>query len=268
MDKVFAPEHLRTEEGWILFPRDAKDRKELFFPEEVMAHPAKMNFHLQQSIIEYVAEPGQILLDPFGGTGTLMIAALQGMYVVLLEIEEGYHNLQVKVLESLRQVDQTAANRVTLLHGDNRFLLPIPCHHIITSPPYAAAMSIKRVREVKEGSDGFFAEQDRQMMEYTKSQRNIGRLNTFYYNQAMEKVYSLCYQSLIPGGTLTTVVKDRINNGQRTYLSKWITKVCTQVGFKEYGWFKWKSPGNWATNIRRSRDEVVVEDEDIIIYRK
>ena len=82
MSKDFAPEFPRTDEGWIKFPRDIEARKGLFFPEEVMSHPAKMNFHLEQSIIEYVAKEGDVLLDPFGGTGTLMIAALQGMSIV------------------------------------------------------------------------------------------------------------------------------------------------------------------------------------------
>ena len=84
--KVFAPEYSRTEEGWIRFPRDVKERSNLFFPTEVMKHPAKMNFHLQQAIIEYIAQEGDTLLDPFGGTGTLMIAALQGCRVILIDI--------------------------------------------------------------------------------------------------------------------------------------------------------------------------------------
>lgn len=144
MNKVFAPEFPRNENGWILFPKDLKERRTLFFPEESFKHPAKMNFHLQQSIIEYVANEGDVLLDPFGGTGTLMIAALQGYRVVLIEIEEGYHKLQLQSQENLNVQVPGAGNLITLLHGDNRLLLPIPCNHIITSPPYAQAMKITR----------------------------------------------------------------------------------------------------------------------------
>lgn len=266
--KPFAPEFPRNEDGWILFPRDTKDRKNLFFPEECMVHPAKMNFHLQQAIIEYVANEGQTLLDPFGGTGTLMIAALQGMRVVLLEIEDGYHKLQQEARMNLAAIDIEAANRILLLQGDLRFLLPIPCHHIITSPPYAQAMNIKKVREVKEGSDGQFAEWDRQMMEYSKSARNLSKLNTFLFNQAMEKVYNLCYQSLYPGGTLTVITKDRINKGRRTYLGKWVDKVCKAAGFQPVIWEKWLAPGHAFTADRRSKGLEVVDDEDIMVYRR
>jgi len=269
MNRQFAPGFPRTEEGWIKFPRDVQDRKSLFFPDEVMKHPAKLNFHLQQAIVEYVAEPGQTLLDPFGGTGTLMIAALQDMYVVLLEIEDGYHQLQQQAKDNLAKEIPEAAARITLLHGDNRFLLPIPCNHIITSPPYAAAMKISKVRTRREDApDNWLVEQDEQMLAYSKSQRNLSKLNMFLYNQAMEKVYSLCYQSLLPGGTLTTVIKDRIENGERVSLSKWAMRVCEGAGFKLHSWFKWKAPGHGFTNIARSQGKPTVDDEDVIIFQK
>lgn len=264
--KEFAPEFNRNEHGWIIFPRDVDERKELFFPAEVMSHPAKLNFHLQTAVIDYVAETGQTLLDPFGGTGTLMIGALMGMNVILLELEDGYHALQQQAVDNLRAQDESAANRILLLQGDNRNLLPISCNHIITSPPYAQAMNIKKVREVKEGRDDFFAKMDAQMLAYSKSAQNISKLSTFLYNQAMEKVYQLCYQSLPVGGSLSIIIKDRINNGKRTYLSKWVERVCMQAGFTKLDWFKWAAPGTSFTNVRRSRGEEVVDDEDIMIF--
>ena len=265
----FAPEFPRNDKGWIKFPRDQQERKSLFFPDEVMEHPAKMNFHLQQSIIEYVARDGEVLLDPFGGTGTLMIAALQGYRVVLLEIEDGYHKLQIKAKDNLEAQMPGAGQLVTLLHGDNRMLLPIPCDHIITSPPYASAMKITKVRKKRDDApDNWLVEQDERMLEYSKSPRNISKLNLFLYNMAMEKIYKLCYQSLRVGGTLTIIVKDRIDNGQRVYLSKWVDRVCKGVGFEEIGWFKWKTPGHGFTKIAKSQGKTVVEDEDIIVYRR
>lgn len=267
--RIFAPEFSRNEDGWILFPRDTGDRKNLFFPEESFAHPAKMNFHLTQAIIEFVAGEGDTIIDPFGGTGTTMIAALQGMKVILIEIEDGYHNLEMRALENLRQADPEAADRVILLQGDNRFLLPIPCNHVVTSPPYSNTMKISKVRKRREDApDDWLVEQDERMLEYSKSPRNLSKLNTFMYNQAMEKVYNLCYQSLVPGGTMTTVVKDRIDNGKRVYLSKWVDKVCKQAGFEPYLWEKWKAPGHGFTNIARSQGKLTVQDEDIMIYRR
>jgi len=263
----FAPEHTRNEQGWILFPTDAKDRKSLFFPEEVMEHPAKMNFHLQQAIIEYVASQGDVLLDPFGGTGTLMIAALQGHKVILIDIEGGYIRLMQQAQNELSKQVPGAGNNVIIIYGDNRLVLPIPCNHIITSPPYASAFHARSIRKGKYEKDEF-EELDRRMNEYSKSPRNISKLNNFLYNQTMQKVYSLCYQSLTPGGTLTIILKDRMEKGKRISLTGWADKACKRLGFETVGRWKWKTPGIQFTKINIMHGFEVVEDEDIMIYRK
>lgn len=263
----FAIEHPKNEQGWILFPRDKEERQSLFFPQEVFKHPAKMNFHLQQAIIEYVAKEGDVLLDPFGGTGTLMIAALQGYRVILIEIEDGYHKLQLQAKEELERQVPGAGHLVTLIHYDNRLVLPIPCNHIITSPPYAGAFHARTIRKGKYKDDEF-EELDRQMNEYSKSPRNIGKLNNFLYNQTMSKLYSLCYQSIVPGGTLTIVLKDRMDKGKRVSLTGWADKVCKRLGFEAVGRWKWKTPGIQFTKINIMHGFEVVEDEDIMIYRR
>ena len=267
--KTFAPGYPRNDKEWLLFPNDTSDRRNLFFPPEVFKHPAKMNFHLQQEIIEYVSEPGDILLDPFGGTGTLMIAALQGCRVVLIEVEDGYQKLQQQAKEELTRQVPEAGSLVTLIKGDCRIILPFPCNHIITSPPYAGAMDIRRVRKRrKDAPDDWLVQQDAQMLEYSKSPQNISKLNTFTYNMEMERIYRKCYGSLVPGGTLTTIVKDRIEGGERIYLGKWAEKVCHSAGFKTELWEKWKAPGHGFTKIAKSQGKEVVDDEDIIIMRK
>ena len=200
MSMEYAPNLKKDEHGWIILPRDVERRRESFFPEAVMKHPAKMNMYMEEAAIDYVGRPGDVMLDPFGGTGTLMIAALQGYRVVLLELEDGYHELEQEAKTNLEAENPGAGQLVTLLQGDNRFLLPLPCNHIITSPPYAGAMDIRKVRKGDESDS--FVQADKQMMEYSKSQRNISKLNTFLYNQAMERIYKLCYESIQSGGTL------------------------------------------------------------------
>jgi len=267
--RAFAPEYPRTKEGWIKFPSDVSQRKQLFFPEEVGRHPAKLNFNLQTSIIEYVGDKGDVLLDPFGGTGTLMVATLYGMRVVLIEVEDGYHDLEQKAKEELEKQIPECQGMVTLIHGDCRLILPLPVNHIITSPPYAGAMDIRRVRTKREDApDDFLVEMDKQMMEYSKSTQNISKLNTFIYNMEMEKIYRKCAESLPRGGTLTIVVKDRIEGGKRVYLSKWVAKVCQSNGLSLELWEKWYALGSGFTKIARSQGKLVVDDEDIMIFRK
>jgi len=269
MIREFAPDIPRTPEGWIDMPSDTQLRKNLFFPDEVMNHPAKMNLHMQMAIINYVASPGETIMDPFGGTGSLMIAALHEVRVVLIEIEQGYHELQKKSVANLERWFPGKGQLVTLLHGDNRFLMPIPCDHVCTSPPYASAMKVKNVRTKREDApDNWLVDMDKQMSEYCKSERNISNLNSFLYTRAMEKIYTLCYQSVRPGGTVTINTKDRIENGKRVYLSEWVCRVFKQLGAEQDSWHKFKAMGSGFTKIARSQGKNTVDQEDVIVFRK
>jgi len=260
----FAEDYPRNDDGWILFPSDSSWRKSLF-PPEVADHPAKMQLHLQKAIIDYVSIPGDILLDPFGGTGSIMIGALQGRTTILLELEESYHQLQQRAYEKLKS-EHPNMSPVVLLLGDNRFLLPLPCNHIVTSPPYANMLHQRTIRKGDE--DDEFVKMDRMINAYSKHPRNIGALNDFLYNQAMEKVYKLCYESLIPGGTITIVLKDKIRDGKRILLTKWADRVCKKLGLQPILHEKWKTPGIQFTAINKMHGFEVVEDESVMIYRK
>mgnify|MGYP001597961025 CR=1 FL=1 len=262
----FAKDYPRDDEtGWLLFPSDTSWRRSLF-PEEVMRHPAKMQMHLEKAIIDYVSKPGDVIMDPTAGTGSVMIAALEGRLVICLDIEERYHQLEQEGLERMQRLHPDMAP-VTLLFGDCRFLLPIPCNHIITSPPYAGALSARKIRKGKYADDAF-EKLDRQMNEYTQNPRNLGKLNNFLYNQAMERAYKLYYESIQPGGTLTLVLKDRIKQGERFPLVAWADRVCLKLGLKPILHDKWKTPGIQFTQINKMHGLEVVEDESIMIYRK
>lgn len=235
------------------------------FLEGVMKHLAKMQMFLQQAIYEYVSVPGDILLDPFGGTGTLMMAALEGRTVITLDIEPGYHQLQKDVHAHLLRSHPDMAPCIQLL-GNCKLTMPITCNHVITSPPYANAFKPSKTLT------GIVADKYRvneeEFIRYAQTTGNVGMRNTFLFNQDMEKVYKLCYQSLTPGGTMSIVIKDRIEGGKRTYFSKWINRVCHQIGFKDFAWFKTLQMGGPWQDIRRSKGEVTVDDEDCIIFIK
>ena len=260
----FAPNLERNSDGWIILPDDVSWRKTLF-PPQVMKHLAKLHMYLEQSIYQYVSKPGDILLDPMGGTGTLMMAALEGRTVITLDIEEGYHELQKEVYTHLHATNPGMSTCIQL-HGNCKLLLPIPCNHIIFSPPYGQAFKpSKKLTGIV--ADKYHVDEE-ELLRYAQTTGNVGMRNTFLYNQDMEKVYKLCYESLLPGGTMSVVTKDIIEGGTRTLFTKWIQRVCEKVGFKLEDWFKCEMMGGPWQDIRRSKDLVTVDDEDTMIYRK
>ena len=67
---------------------------------------------------------------------------------------------------------------------------------------------------------------------------------------------------------MSIIVKDHMKDRKRVELSKAARDACLRVGFIEKDWFKWQAPGSAFTGIYRARGWEVVDDEDIIIFRK
>lgn len=256
----------RVRENWIDYPEGKKEQdiRAGLFPEGVMKHPAKANLFMIYDLIKYQSEEGDVLLDPFGGTGTILVAGRMGRHVILTEIEEGYHELQKEAAKKLGVEDM-----VTLLHGNCRLLLPIPCNHIITSPPYAAIM--KKGKKESWGGDitgSLYDVTEEEFQRYSCTKGNVGQENKFMYNQVMEQVYKKCYDSLVEGGTMSIILKDYISDGKRVYLSDWLIRACLRLGFQVKLWEKRLAGGSPFVKIRRARGEPTVDDEDIVIFEK
>ena len=209
---------------------------------------------------------GETILDPMAGTGTIIIAGLMGRKVICIDIEEGYHKLQQEGMELMMEADPSIVSRVILLHGNCKMFMPLPCNHIIFSPPYASAFKpSKKITEIVQSK---YRVTEEEFQVYAQTTGNVGMRNTFLYNQDMERVYKLCYQSIRQGGTMSVVTKDIIEGGTRTYLTKWIQRVCKQIGFVQQDWFKTLMLGGPWQDIRRSKGEPTVDDEDTTIYRR
>ncbi len=71
---------------------------------ELGKHPSQKPLGLLERLVELGSEPGQLVLDPFGGAGTLAVAAEKlGRNWVLVESEQEYANLAQARLAALRE---------------------------------------------------------------------------------------------------------------------------------------------------------------------
>jgi DNA modification methylase len=251
------------------FPTDTEWRKELF-TEESMRHPAKMNLYLLKAIIDFVSNPGERVMDIMSGTGSIMIAALAYRKVTVLELSEKYYGWILKSKEIIESKFPATLGLITVINGACQDVLPLPTNHIIFSPPYANIMKKKFGDGQKRDLvlEDLYGTKMEDFIEYADSPKNVGSLNRFFYNQAMQDIYKLCYDSIEPGGTLTIVIKDYIEKGKRVYLSDWVIRSCIRLGFEQLGWFKWLALGGPFVRIRRARGEPTVDEEDIMTFRK
>lgn len=305
VEKTFAPgrtrrdiTEMRTDDevfgtfSVIKWPADAPMRKRLF-PDEAMSHPAKAPIPMVMDLVEYLTEPGDMVMDVTSGTGTLMLAADQTYWklhdsldvvdginhqtfygdsrrrVVCIELEDHFYQMQLKGLEMLQDRDPMGAGMVTLLLGDCREFLPMfknLVDAVIFSPPYAQMIS---------GNDSEIARQKLASSRhasvgaaYVADPKNLGRLATFQYNMEMQKIYKLIYGALRPRGTMTVIIKDLIRGGERVEIGRWVVVAAHKCGFEMVNWFKRDAPGGGFQEIQRSRGNNTVDDEDILIFRK
>ena len=269
MAKVFAEKFERErmdEMELILFPRDIEWRKQLF-PAGVFDHPAKNNMHLVKALIDYLTEPGDTILDPFGGTGTLLLGVLESRNVALIELEP----YNVKLLRETEELwkegvplaitgEVKGPGRIFIYEGDCRQklqALDFLCDAAIFSPPYST--SIKRGKPLPSVA--------KQVTDYATHPQNLGNLNPFYFQQGMRMIYERMHKRLVPDAPVAIITRDMIK-GTRLFLSKDIIKYMGKAGFDLENWFKWKPPGSAQRRIQESRGAKVVKDEDILIFRK
>jgi DNA modification methylase len=74
-------------------------------PGKPVEHPAKMSYELARDHIISWSNPGEIVLDPFCGSGTTGVEALKlGRKFIGIEIAQEYFDMSVKNLEAVTQI--------------------------------------------------------------------------------------------------------------------------------------------------------------------
>lgn len=106
-----------------------------------IAHPAKMNTHLTEFLIERFTEKGDLVLDPMAGSGqTGVISALHGRDAVCVDIEDKFFKWMEKARRKVEsQQTLVAKGKIRNICGDARNLSSIlkEADVVVTSPPYA-----------------------------------------------------------------------------------------------------------------------------------
>lgn len=261
----FAPEFPRDDKDRVIFPPKDTDLRNSFFTyTDSSEHVAKANMHMVKALIEFVSEPGDILLDPFAGTGTILIGASMSRTVICIEIEEHFQQVIESNIKSMSKFIPEMDDLTNLIPGDCYKILPIPgiANHAIFSPPYANILKKKSVDDF--GKDMGYGSATL----YTADPDNVGNLSDFIYHQKMEKVYNKLFDSITPGGTITIIIKDRMEAGKRIRLGKRAERDCIRIGFEAVAWNKWYAKGGGYAAYNRSIGLETVDEEDLITLRR
>lgn len=159
-----------------------------YFPEEAVAHPAKINLHLLNYLILNYTKEGDTVLDCMCGTGsTVVLSVLNNRNGIGVELEEKFTGWAKQAINNVEQ-QQTlmSKGKGIVICGDSRKLSEVLKEHkeeissVLFSPPYGqvqkgGGIAIKGY-EGKHGKDeNLHLRHDRPLSE---DERNISNLPT------------------------------------------------------------------------------------------
>ena len=261
---MFAPDFTRNEKDYIQFPKDTDEWRK-FFGDKKKGHPAPMNLYVVQELVRYYTKEGDRLLDPMGGSGTLMWAATERRKVILLELSQQFCGVMDDHLIDLI-TKYPGLSTIQILQGDCRSFLPIPCDHVIFSPPYSNIRGQKSKLE-----DDIHTSNVEYRQTEEESQLNVGNLSKFMYNQAMKQIYKKLGESIRSGGTMSIIIQDFVVKGVVQHIGKDAVTMCQDSGqFKLEDWHRRDAPLTFFRRLTEQQNpgQPTIDYEDITVLRR
>lgn len=235
--------NLLTGREWIKFTKTWFIHRPPSRKKEELIHPAKFPETMIRQFITFFTKPGDVVLDPFLGTGSTLVAAKQsnrnGVGVELspeyAEISE--HRLgkiNIPAYPPIYQTDEPSSWQV--ICGDSRNLFNYweelnlsAIDFCITSPPYWSQLDRNSIRQKKRKELGL---DTKYSIDDPKDLSNLKDYKEFIIEQ--QKIYGNVYRLLRPKGYMVIITNNVFANG-RVYPLAYDT-VLSLTQDKEHSW--------------------------------
>ena len=161
-------------------------------------HPATFPISLSKKVIELFSHKGELILDPFVGSGTTLVAAQDlDRNAVGFDLQEKYIKLtndrlianQGLFTNSCQVAIQDDANNIT------SWIKPESLSLIWTSPPYANLLNRKRTNKSRRDRDNG---QLGKVEQYSQDTRDLGTMALEEYSVAMGNIFEKLLPLLQP----------------------------------------------------------------------
>jgi DNA modification methylase len=220
-----AKEWLKAQLGvWEFFyeGRDIRDKT---------LHPATFPIALARQVIKLLSHRGELVLDPFVGSGTTLVAALdEDRNAVGFDLQQKYVDLSASRLKNQNLFNKTKQIPVC---ADAReipaYLAPESVALIFTSPPYANLLNRKRKNKSRRNRDNG---QLGKVEQYSQDPRDLGTLALDDYAQEMGAIYEGLLPILKPRGHCVINVPDMWWENQRITIHIALVEELRRRGYE------------------------------------
>jgi DNA modification methylase len=198
-------------------------------------HPATFPISLARKIIELFSHEGELVIDPFVGSGTTLIAAQDANRNALgFDLKREYVDLCVERLLSNRDlINGTHGSSQIVIEDDARsigeYVEPETVSLIWTSPPYANLLNRKRKNKSRRNRKN---EQLGKVEQYSQDPRDLGTMTLEEYTGAMGDIYEALLPLLKPKGHCVINVPDMWWENQRITIHVALIEELRKRGYE------------------------------------
>ncbi len=162
-------------------------------------HPATFPIALAKRVIELFTHEGELVVDPFVGSGTMLVAAQDlNRNAVGFDLQHKYIGLceQRLVSDNFFNKAQQLAIHDDALHIPH-YIEPDTISLILTSPPYANLLNRRRKNKSRRGNERR-NDQYGKVEQYSQDPRDLGTMSLENYTQAMGDIFECLLPLLRP----------------------------------------------------------------------
>jgi len=202
--------------------RDVRDKN---------VHPATFPISLAKKVIELFTHKGELVLDPFVGSGTTLVAAQDtDRNAVGFDLQEKYVHLcgerlaAERLFHTSRQVAvQDDAKNISKYFDENTISL------IFTSPPYANLLNRERKNKSRRNRNN---EQLGKVEQYSQDPRDLGTMDIKQYTNSIGGIFENILPFLEPKGHCVINVPDMWWENQRITIHVSLINELRQRGYE------------------------------------
>jgi len=202
--------------------RDVRDKK---------IHPAVFPISMANKIIQQFTHKGELVIDPFSGSGTTLVAAQDlERNAVGFDLSEEYTNLANSRVSNLC----ISSKKQIALCGDAReistIISPETVKLAFTSPPYANMLNRERKNKSRR-CDLRKNEQFLKVEQYSQDSRDLGILNAEDFGEAIHDIFLGMKPVFCEKAHILINITDAWIEGKRVPLHINIIDALTKAGY-------------------------------------
>jgi DNA modification methylase len=204
-------------------------------------HPAVYPIALPAHFIRTLTHKGELVLDPFAGIGSTLVAAQDlGRNAVGFDLKEEYVEFSIRRLSQKRIVDDKT-KQIAIhdeAHNIPKYLEENTVSLCITSPPYANMLAHKRLNKSIRG-DLRKNSHYLKVQQYSNDPADLGTMNHEQYSKALEEIYSGILPLMRTKAHCIINVNDVWEKNKRIPTHVYVLEALEKAGFEFRNTFIW-----------------------------